>query len=271
MMSGKNSSLLDEPNRWFSDETAQAFWDQHRALPYRELLTDTIDWCQPAKDEDWLDLGCGGGQLTAGLWQASRGAVHSIHAGDCASINAQAIERLSLKLQPAPRAQQITFTTVDFSKGLPHLKDASYDGIVSGLAISYAESFDLESQQYTNAAYKHLYHEMHRLLRPSGRVVFSVNVPNPDYWKIVWKSFGKGLKLGKPLRTIKNVIQMQRHGAWLKREAVRGRFHFIPLAGILQLLQQAGFVRWESKLSYADQAYLVRAWKAAAQSARLSA
>lgn len=262
------SSLLDEPNRWFHDETAQAFWDQHRALPYRELLRDTIDWCEPAQGEDWLDLGCGGGQLTAGLWHTSRGTLHSIHASDCAAINAQAIERLTLKLQPAPCAQQITFSAVDFSKGLPQLKDASYDGIVSGLAISYAESFDLQSQQYTDAAYTRLYHEFFRVLRNGGRIVFSVNVPNPNYWKIVWKSFGKGVKLGKPLRTLKNVLQMQRDGTWLKREAARGRFHFVPLVEIVQRLQQAGFARWESKLSYADQAYLVRAWKPESEPAR---
>lgn len=265
-MQGKQtkSSLHDEVNRWFQDETAQAFWDQHRALPYRELLVDTISWCQPAQNEYWLDLGCGGGHLTASLWQASKGKVGHIDAADCAAINADAIHKLSKRLQPEPNQEQVGFALVDFSKGLPHIKNASYDGIVSGLAISYAESFDLQTQQFTDTAYTQLYHEMYRILKPGGRLVFSVNVPNPDFWKIVWKSMGKGLKLGKPIRTIKNVLNMQRHGAWLKREAARGRFHFLPLAGILQKLQQAGFVRWESKLSYADQAYVIRAWKPAA-------
>lgn len=253
--------LQDEVNRWFQDDTAQAFWDQHRALPYRELLSDTIGWCQPGKGECWLDLGCGGGHLTANLWQASKGAVKQIEAADCAAINAEAIKKLSTRMQPLPTPDQISFSTVDFSKGLPQFKTEAYDGIVSGLAISYAESFDLQTQRFTDTAYTKLYHEMYRVLRPGGRLVFSVNVPNPDFWKIVWKSMGKGLKLGKPFRTIRNVLNMQKHGNWLKREAKRGRFHFVPLAGILQRLQQAGFVRWESKLSYADQAYVVRAWK----------
>lgn len=261
-MSGlKTSRLSDETNRWYADETAQAFWDQHRALPYQDLLRDTLDWCQPVAGESWLDLGCGGGFLTAGLWKVSKGSVSRILATDCAIANQAAIERLQRKLDPAPATDQLQFAVLDFSKGMASLEDASFDGIVSGLAISYAESFDLATQQFTDTAYTRLYHEMFRVLKPGGKLVFSVNVPEPDFWKIVWRSFGKGVRLGKPLKTLKNVLNMQRHGAWLKREARRGRFHFVPLVGILQRLQAAGFENWTSKLSYADQAYVVRACK----------
>ncbi|HMO36632.1 MAG TPA: class I SAM-dependent methyltransferase [Gemmatales bacterium] len=246
-----------QENRWFHDETAQAFWDQHRALPYRELLQDTIRWCAPQSGERWLDLGCGGGHLTAALWNASGGKVASIHAADCAVANRDVIAALACKLKPAPKDQQITFSVVDFSKGLDLFEDSSFDGIVSGLAISYAEFFDEKKNIYTDEAYNRLYHELFRVLKPGGKLVFSVNVPNPDFWRIVWKSMGRGVKLGRPWKTIKNVWNMQRHGAWLKKEAQRGRFHFLPLEAIEKHLEEAGFAAMESKLSYADQAYVV--------------
>jgi hypothetical protein len=57
---------------------------------------------------------------------------------------------------------------------------------------------------------------------------------------------------------------MQRYGSWLKREARRGRFHFLPIEEIATRLQGAGFAKLEHTRSYAGQAYLVRVRKAAA-------
>ena len=62
-------------NHWVEDDCAKAFWDQKLALPYQELLDDTSAWLDPHKGERWLDLGCGGGQLTAQIWANSRGRV----------------------------------------------------------------------------------------------------------------------------------------------------------------------------------------------------
>ena len=62
-------------NHWLDDRCAEAFWDQHRARPYQELLRDTTTWLDPQPGETWLDLGCGGGQLTAALWKKSGGAL----------------------------------------------------------------------------------------------------------------------------------------------------------------------------------------------------
>ena len=34
-------------NLWHSDDSARAFWDQHQAIPYQELLEDTIRKAAP--------------------------------------------------------------------------------------------------------------------------------------------------------------------------------------------------------------------------------
>src|SRR6516164_8706028 len=147
---------MSDVNHWFDDNCARAFWDQHKALPYQDLLDDTARWLQPKSGERWLDLGCGCGQLTARLWQQSGGAVGEIICMDAAAVNDEAISKLSRKMKPEPRPGQLAFMQGDFSRGLPRLKDAYFDGIVSGLAISYAEGKDPVTGKYTDLAYNRL-------------------------------------------------------------------------------------------------------------------
>jgi ubiquinone/menaquinone biosynthesis C-methylase UbiE len=257
-------------NHWLDDRCAEAFWDQCQAVPYKELLRDTAALLDPKPGETWLDLGCGSGLLTREVWRASEGRVGRVVAVDCAAANAGAIDRLRARLEPAPRPGQVEFRCANFSNGLDGFETASADGIVSGLAISYAEHRDPATGRYTDRAYNRLLAEMARVLRPGGRLVVSVNVPQPDFWRIVWRSLRRSWRLSKPGRILRNTWRMQRYGRWLKREAGRGRFHFLPLPELLARLRAAGFGDCRYQLSYADQAYLVRAEKPAADVARVA-
>lgn len=250
---------MSEINHWFDDKCARAFWDQHRALPYQELLEDTARWLRPQAGERWLDLGCGGGQLTTCLWQQSQGTLAEVVAVDAAAVNATAIDKLRGKLTPPPTAEQLRFAQGDFSKGLPQLRDSYFDGIVSGLAISYAEHRDPATGRYTDAAYNRLLGELYRVLKPGGRLVFSVNVPRPRFWRIFWKSLRLAPRLSKPGRVLWNALKMQSYGRWLCREAKRGRFHFYPVEDIVRRLELHGFTGIKHHLSYADQAYVIHA------------
>jgi ubiquinone/menaquinone biosynthesis C-methylase UbiE len=250
-------------NYWVTDDCARAFWDQHRALPYQELLDDTVRWLEPKPGERWLDLGCGGGQLTAALWLESKGEIGQIVAMDCAPVNALALEKLTRKLQPVPQPGQIHFECGNFSDGLHQFPNGSFHGVVSGLAVSYAESIDPQTGAYTEEAYHQLMREIGRILKPGGRFVFSVNVPNPRFWKIFWRSLKIAFRVSKPGRVLVNAIRMQKYGSWLRREAAKGRFHFLPLPRILESLEKAGFQQPRSRLTYADQAYLIRVEKPA--------
>jgi ubiquinone/menaquinone biosynthesis C-methylase UbiE len=252
-----------ETNYWLDDDCARAFWDQHNALPYQELLRDTSHLVEPKPNERWLDLGCGGGQLTALLWRQSHGQIGQVIAFDCAAANARALIRLRDRLTPVPGPQQIEFVQGNFSEGLEAFAPASFDGVVSGLALSYAESKDRITGQYTDAAYNRALAEVYRVLKEGGQFVFSVNVPQPRFWRIFWRSLGVAFKVSKPAKVLINTLRMQRYGRWLRHEARLGRFHFFPLPEIVSRIERAGFRVVETRLSYAGQAYLLSARKRA--------
>lgn len=251
----------EDTNYWLDESNARAFWDQRQAVPYQELLQHTAQLMTPAAGERWLDLGCGRGELTAALWQRGNGQLAEIVAMDCAAVNAEPLARLQRKLNPPARPEQIRFMTGNFSDGLTQFADSSFDGIVSGLAISYAESIDPVTGQYTDSAYNHLLSEMYRILKPGGRLVFSVNVPQPDFWKVFWKSLSMAFRVSKPLKVLANTWKMQKTGAWLRKEARRGRFHYFKVEEIVARLQNAGFDNVSHRLSFAEQAYLLSCGK----------
>src|SRR5436305_3716531 len=89
-------------NFWPDDKCAKAFWSQQEVRPYRRLLADTLDWCAPAPGERWLDLGCGGGPLTRGLWERAGGALAEVVGVDCAPANERAYADLRGALVPPP-------------------------------------------------------------------------------------------------------------------------------------------------------------------------
>jgi SAM-dependent methyltransferase len=248
-------------NYWADPRCAKAFWNQHELPPYQELLRDTADWLEPAIGQRWLDLGCGGGQLSRVIWEKSAGKVESVLGVDVAEINEKAYANLRARVEPKATPMCLRFLARNFSQGFADWPSEQFDGIVSGLSLQYAESFREDRGTWDDRAYDRVLAEMSRLLKPGGTFVFSVNVPEPAWGKVAWLSvtcvFGKR----RPMHYLKNAVRMWSYGNWLTRESRRGRFHYLPIETIVQKLQAQGFVNIEHRLSYAKQAYLIRCGK----------
>jgi ubiquinone/menaquinone biosynthesis C-methylase UbiE len=246
-------------NYWPDTRCAKAFWGQHDLPPYRKLLADTIEWADPGPGERWLDLGCGGGAITRAIWERTGGAVERIVGIDCAEANALAYARLRESLTPS--RGKIQFLCHNFSNGLAPFTDGAFDHVVSGLSISYAESFDPIVGRWTTAAYDRVLAEVFRVLQPGGRFVFSVNVPDPSWGRVGRFSLGAAFRSERPLRYLKRAWRMLWYGRWLKREARAGRFHYLPAEAVTGKLTAAGFSHVAHRLSYCDQAYIFLAVK----------
>jgi SAM-dependent methyltransferase len=248
-------------NHWPESACARAFWGQQELGPYQRLLADTLSWLEPAAGQRWLDLGCGCGKLTEALWHKGRGAVAEIVGLDCAAVNAAAFGRLCEKVRPRPRPDQVRFLHADFSTGLASWPDRHFHGVASGLAIQYAERYSEAQGRWTDEAYVRLLGEVYRVLRPGGWFVFSVNVPEPAWGRVALRSLPGLFRRGKVGRRLTDAWRMYRYGKWLTRESRRGRFHYLPIEVILAKLAAAGFTAAEHRLTYEDQAYLVRCRK----------
>jgi SAM-dependent methyltransferase len=248
-------------NYWPDSACARAFWGQQELPPYRQLLADTSAWLAPHAGESWLDLGCGCGKLTEALWHNSRGTVREIVGLDCAADNALAFQQLRGRVCLNDADDRIRFVHADFSSGLRGWESGRFDGIVSGLAIQYADSYSQKLGRWTTDAYDRLLADVHRLLRGGGSFVFSVNVPEPSFCKVALYSFWAAFDARRTVRYAERAFRMWRYGAWLKREARNGRFHYLPLPTVVAKLKDLGFVDIEHRMTFAGQAYLIRCRK----------
>ncbi len=248
-------------NYWPDSACARAFWGQQELPPYRQLLADTSAWLAPRAGERWLDLGCGCGKLTEALWHNSCGSVAEIVGLDCAADNALAFQELRGRARLADMDERIRFVHGDFSSGLRSWESGRFDGIVSGLSIQYAESYSQKLGRWTTEAYDRLLVNIRRLLRGGGSFVFSVNVPEPSFCKVALYSFWGAFDARRTVRYAEKAFRMWRYGAWLKREARQGRFHYLPLPTVVGKLKDIGFVDIEHRMTFAGQAYLIRCRK----------
>ena len=172
--------------------------------PYQELLRDTAVWLQPTVGQRWLDLGCGAGQLSRLLWDKSQGRVEAIVGVDLAKSNDKAYAELRAQLQPTPTPACLRFVARDFTKGFSDWPSMQFDGVVSGLALQFAEAYSRDNDCWTELGYDQVLSEAQRLLKWGGVFVFSVNVPNPAWSKVALPALAGAFGTGATLASHEN-------------------------------------------------------------------
>ncbi|MCL5410596.1 MAG: methyltransferase domain-containing protein [Patescibacteria group bacterium] len=242
-----------ERNLWHDPRVAAWFKDQHFARPYVEMMRVFSAMLPTHPKGDWLDIGCGAGEVTKLLWERSNGAV-SITGFDVNAGNQEIFLSNTRLMIPTPSSQAIVFGVGDICHPMG-LDPDYYDGIISGLCLSYAEYYN--GTQWTDEAYLRVFSEIHRALKPGGRFVFSSNVPDPDFTRIMTDSWREILFGGMFFRLMRNGLAMVRFSRWLKECATIKRFHYPPIEKIQEILANTGFKDVRYELTYAKQAWVV--------------
>lgn len=162
--------------------------------------------------QDILDAGCGPGWLSVLL--AQRGA-HVTGVDGAAQMLARARQRA------AGVSASITFVHADLCAALP-LPDRSFDGIVSNMVLMDIPAIDTALAQFR------------RLLRPGGRLVFSIT--HPAFFPWFWTRDDAGNKLYKPVDDYLTV-RPDMNDFWGPT-----RHYHRPLSWYVGALVSAGFV-----------------------------
>jgi len=240
---------------WHREESQWVFRELSRGKPFQELMEDTVDLAECQPNESWLEI-CWGTEPSASRWFAFGGNQGGkMVALDCSNGPTTG----DISSRPSGLSQGPLHG--DLSQGLPQFASHSFDGVVANLSLSFAESRDPVSGEFNDQAFRHIFEEIWRVLKPGGRLVFSIHTPDADFGSILWHSLGLPQELTHPLKLLRQVRDTMRVSKWIKEETNKGRFHYLSIDALKTLLHDCGFPSVEWKRTLANQAFVIRADK----------
>ncbi len=245
------------PN-WHAVESVRVFRELHHGRPFRELIHDTLDLAEPMPNETWLDIGWDGGDLFSGLFSSTQGKVEKVVYLDCPIGQGGYDDSHTVPFDRQVSARKLELLKGDLNHGLPQFASGAFDGVLACLSLPFAESRDPATGEFTDTAFRQMFLEIMRVLKPGGRLVFSVHVPDTDFGSLLWRSLGLLQELGHPLRLLRHYRESVRVSRWVKEESAKGRFHYLSIEAMKTFLHDIGFPSVEWKKSLANQAFVIR-------------
>lgn len=237
----------------------QVFWDRYFAVydtmnqapPYQRMVRRYADLLQPAAGDDILDAGAGTGNVSKVL--AVPGA-RLVGIDFCAP----ALPRCRAKV---PQAE---FRLGDLTRPL-EFADASFDKLACSLVLHFLEP---DRQAFALG-------EMHRVLRPGGRIALTVFGLNLNPLKVYTQALRdlaatEGLRRAS-ITAVTYLVSSARimYYQWRIRRGERtGQYRYFSDESLRDMLQRAGFTVTSLEPAMANQCWLAGAVKPAGAAVR---
>ena len=244
----------DELSFW--EEYARIYVNLEKAQPYSNLRRAFRQLIRPKPQQVWLDAGCGPARMALEVWEAS-------------GRSLDAIVGVDVVLQPAERtiAQQevplpLELKCAHLGEKLP-FPDQYFDGIIANLILPYV--MDFEGSRGKNAL-RRVLEEMHRLLKPAGRLVWSTPIHGVRFEWVFLASLPDMLNIfryfiDKDFSRIAQGARILKHALCIQRKGRSGAYTFLGRHELEALLGEIGLLPQEWRRTFAQQAWVISTQK----------
>jgi len=243
----------------FWEEYGEIYSNLEKTIPYHNLIKSIKKFIEPKENDVWLDVGCGPLSVSELICDKSNKKVRMIEAIDV--VLKPAKEKIG-KLNTCSTSLPVRLKYASITDVLPY-PDNFFDGIGANLVLPYVIDFQGKRGK---EAFEGVMREMFRILKPGGHVVWSTPKLGVNFIWVFIASIPDMLNIyeyivHKDYTRILQGTRILKHALTIQKKGKEGVYTFLSEEELKSLLEKIGFVEQSWEKTFAQQAWVNRAYK----------